>query len=186
MNETWKDIAGYEGLYQVSDLGRVKSLRRVVECKNRWGGTHARVFEEMIMKPVVCNKRWSRHVKVHLTSNGIPRPFLVHRLVLSAFVGPCPDGMEGCHDPDPDPANNALSNLRWDTHANNNRDKAKHGTQSRGEMVKNSVLTEDKVRFIRATYSKGQITVADIANDLGLKRGVVQAVVLRQNWAWVT
>jgi len=48
----------------------------------------------------------------------------VHRLVLEAFVGPCPEGEECCHAPDPDPANNNLWNLRWDTPENNAADKA--------------------------------------------------------------
>ncbi len=59
---------------------------------------------------------------VRLYRDGRSRGFRVHRLVLEAFVGPAPPGMEGCHYPDHNKANNRLGNLRWDTHAENSRD----------------------------------------------------------------
>ncbi len=73
----------------------------------------------------------------------------VHRLVLEAFVGPCPDGYEAAHN-DGDPLNNRLDNLRWDTKIANHADKLRHGTQYRGAQVYNAKLTDDDVRCIRA------------------------------------
>jgi hypothetical protein len=63
------------------------------------------------------------YYRVCLDKNGKVRSFLVQRLVLETFVGPCPDGMEACHYPDSNKANNALSNLRWDTRLENVKDK---------------------------------------------------------------
>lgn len=70
----------------------------------------------------------SGHRLVMLYLDGKPIGRLVHRLVLEAFVGPCPDGMEACHG-DGDPDNNRLTNLRWDTRSANQMDSVRHGTK---------------------------------------------------------
>lgn len=79
--------------------------------------------------------------------------FQVHRLILEAFVGPCPAGMEACHN-DGNPINNRLDNLRWDTHISNMQDMARHGTRCHWEpgMNPNSKLTVgdwDTIRELR-------------------------------------
>lgn len=109
--ERWRPIYGYEGLYEVSDWGRIKSLPR----NTTRGG---------IMKLSV-----GQHgvLVVNLTKDGIQRVHLVHHLVLVAFDRPCPDGLEGCHG-DGNPANNRRENLRWDTHEANMQDMIRHGT----------------------------------------------------------
>jgi hypothetical protein len=68
---------------------------------------------------------------------------------LEAFVGPCPVGMEACHDPDPDPANNTRSNLRWDTPKANATDRHRHGRTARGERQGNAKLADAEVECIR-------------------------------------
>jgi hypothetical protein len=66
------------------------------------------------------------YFRVNLVRDGVNQSRAVHCLVLEAFVGPCPPGMEACHFPDPTRSNNNLSNLRWDTHTENMRDKYRH------------------------------------------------------------
>ncbi len=86
MSETWKDVVGYEGIYQVSDLGHVRSLDRVVARP---------VKGDMKLKGRIL-KQVSNSVSGHLTVNLYrdgPRKHYVHRLVLSAFVGTCPKGL---------------------------------------------------------------------------------------------
>lgn len=98
------------------------------------------------------------HLKVSLSRDGKQTTFLVHRLVLEAFVGPCPEGMEACHDPDPDPTNNRLDNLRWDTPKANGQDRIRHGSQARGEANGSSKLTRDivaKILYLRRTEGLG-------------------------------
>lgn len=73
----------------------------------------------------------------------------VHRLVLEAFVGPCPEGMECRHYPDPDTSNNRLDNLMWISHVANIADKMIHGTRQTGERHGMAVLTNKKVARIR-------------------------------------
>ena len=114
--EEWRAIVGYEGRYEVSDQGRVRSLDRVDSrgCKRK--GNILR------LQP------------------GKPRPYpyvtlghsdrrRVHRLVIEAFVGPCPPGTEVLHAND-DPSDNRLSNLRYDTRSANILDRVRNGTHN--------------------------------------------------------
>ena len=117
--ETWRSVVGFEGLYEVSDLGRVRSLDHVT-C-NRLGVT--RRFRGRILKLTATG----HDVAVSLHKNGVQSRGVVHKMVLTAFVGPCPDGMECCHGPS-GYADNRLSNLRWDTHSENMIDRSRHGT----------------------------------------------------------
>ena len=125
--EEWRDIAGYEGHYQVSAFGRVKSLAREEWFGNRWCS-----LRERILVSIPCGQY--HHRIVNLAMNG-KHAWYVHRLVLGAFVGPCPPGMESCHFPDRDPANNRLDNLRWGTHQDNMLDRDKHGSLN-GKMAR--------------------------------------------------
>jgi hypothetical protein len=114
--ETWKPIPGYEGVYEVSDLGRVRSMPRRLSDGRMWKGR--------VLRPT---PQPSGHLHVTLSLAGEPSNVLVHRLVLAAFIGPCPVRMEGCHA-DGDPSNNRLANLRWDTKPANAEDSIAHGT----------------------------------------------------------
>lgn len=118
--EEWRDIPGWEGYYQVSNLGRVKSVERTALI---FGG-HQRRVHERLRKPFV-NRGGRLMVRLNL---GDTKPsFLIHRLVLQAFVGPEPEGMEACHN-NGDHTDNRLENLRWDTKRSNMLDKRAHGT----------------------------------------------------------
>lgn len=106
MTERWAEILDFP-LYEVSDLGRVRSFARSSEGK--------------ILRPKKAGKGY------RAVCLGRRNYRYIHRLVLQSFVGECPEGMEGCHG-DGDKANNSLENLRWDYPSENNRDKAAHGT----------------------------------------------------------
>jgi len=95
---------------------------RIWSAKRKGGNARAagQTGEPRPLTPVV---RRHGYLAVNLDSGGKNVSRMVHALVLEAFVGPAPEGMEACHYPDPDPANNAVSNLRWDTHAENAKDK---------------------------------------------------------------
>lgn len=122
MSEQWKPVVGYEGLYEVSDHGRVRSLDRVNTGKD--GRTR---------------KFAGRIVGTSLDENGRPRAVLrrdgkavvrrVHRLVLEAFVGLPAPGEQACHWDD-NPANNRLDNLRWGTRSDNALDSVRNGTHN--------------------------------------------------------
>ena len=172
----WKDLPGYVGTYQVSDDGRVRSLDRVVV--GRWGPT--------ILKGRNLRLQPGRRgvLRVRLSVCGRAASHLVHRLVLSAFVGPCPAGYEVCHA-DGNPANNQLTNLRYGTQAENMQDRVKHGTSNRGERCGNTKLTEADVLEIRELYGTGRFTQAHLARAFGVTRENVGAIVRRCSWAWL-
>lgn len=116
---SWWPVTGFEGLYEVSDGGQVRSLDRVVaHCH---GSTKS--IKGRVLRPSV---RADGRSCVSLKRDGQRVIRAVHRLVLEAFVGPCPEGMEGCHE-DGDPTNNRLENLRWGTHSSNMLDRVRHG-----------------------------------------------------------
>jgi hypothetical protein len=122
--ETWRDIPGYPG-YQVSNLGRVRSLDRVIQAQRRNGIKNV-TLKGRLLKPRPLPNGYLR------ASLGAGSDEYIHRLVLLAFVGECPPGMECAHD-DGNRANNRLANLAWKTPTANNADKRRHGTVMIGD-----------------------------------------------------
>jgi hypothetical protein len=117
-NEMWLPVAEYEGFYEVSDHGRVRSLDRLIERR----GKGTMLYKGVMLRPF--HGKWRTVVLLH--RDGQPRTTAIHKLVLEAFVGPWPEGMECCHN-DGDHTNNRVENLRWDTHSNNVHDIVRHG-----------------------------------------------------------
>lgn len=124
--EVWKDIPGYEGLYQVSNLGRVKSLPRTARCMRNGKEAQRAVPGKILAAQLNYN---GDHLYVTLSKEGKVRNCYVHTLVLTAFVGPRPDDMECLHG-DGDPTNNRVENLRWGTGSQNRLDSVRHGTHA--------------------------------------------------------
>jgi hypothetical protein len=121
MTEIWKDAVGYRGLYQVSDLGRVRSLTRTVKCAD--GRT--RTFKGKIMNPT---KGGNGYYTVKLSVLGQTKTETVHSMVAKAFLPkPLSPALEVCHK-DGTRSNNELTNLRWDTRKANAADRHDHGT----------------------------------------------------------
>jgi NUMOD4 motif/HNH endonuclease len=143
VGERWRPVRGYEGFYDVSDFGRVRSVDRIVT--HRVGKT-ARVRGRLIAQ--VLGKDTLNGMAVSLWLDGTVRTVRVHRLVLTAFVGECPPGMECCHD-DGNATNNMLANLRWDTHSENILDRQRHGTdpyRNRTHCPRRHRLTQPNLR----------------------------------------
>lgn len=117
MKEIWKDIKDYEGLYQVSNFGRVKSLRRYVAR-----GTNKYWVNEKILKP-----RYTKgHYYTSLHKNKKSKNYYIHRLVAEAFI-PNPDNLPCINHKDENTANNNVNNLEWCTHKYN----ANYGTRNK-------------------------------------------------------
>jgi hypothetical protein len=111
----WKPVVGYEGLYEVSDDGLVKSLPR----PGRYNRNDAFILKQLLLPP-----RGYHYVNLY-DAAGKKRLTYVHRAILLAFVGPAPAGMEALHADD-DKDNNTLGNLRWGTRAENIQDCVKN------------------------------------------------------------
>lgn len=125
----------------------------------------------------------SGHMLVDLTCNGKRSTFCVHRLVLEAFVGPCPPGLECCHG-DGNPANNFVSNLRWDTRKNNHADKKKHGTDLTGERHPGAKLRATDIPEIFSLATEGK-TLAQIAIAYGIGPKNVHSILTRKTWSHI-
>jgi predicted XRE-type DNA-binding protein len=182
MKETWKEIPGYEGHYEVSDHGRVRSLERKVWKKVNGWGLHP--VRGKVLRPT---KQASGYSYLRLSKDGRVRRFAVHRLVLMAFVGPCPEDHEACHR-DGDPTNDSLQNLYWGTHSQNVKDAVRHGTHvdNKGEDHGCSLLREKDVRRILQLLKEGSHTQAKIAKLFGVSRANISAIKNRKSWKHLT
>lgn len=173
--ENWREIQGYEGLYEVSDLGRVRSLDRYVP--NRWKTTTFKPGRMMIFDTS------DRYLRVYLSKDGLRERYSVHILVIETFVGPRPDGHEARHL-DGDNRHNALSNLAWGTKAENTQDRYRHGTQPFGEIVHNHVLDEARVRTIRRLA--GTMCLREIGELVGCHTSTVHHVISGRTWSHIS
>lgn len=175
--EEWRPVPGWDGMYEVSSLGRVRSLARVVARSD--GRTQT--FPAKLRKACPVN---GGYLAVHLCRNGKPQSFPIHRLVALAFLGPPPPQMEVCHG-DGDRRNNELSSLRWGSHHDNLMDRLAHGTDNRGEKHNMVKLCEEDVLAIRAAHAAGGVTHADLARRHGVSTSLIQLIIARRRWGWL-
>ena len=125
MTEEWQNVPGYEGMYQVSDLGRVRSLDRVDTSGKRRRGK--------AMSPSV--QAGGRYFEVHLSKGNRSRTWAVHQLVARAFFGPRPEGHEVCHGPKGS-FDNSTTNLRYGSSKDNGQDMIRDGTATTLKVVR--------------------------------------------------
>lgn len=173
MKEEWKDIEGYEGFYQISNLGRVKSL-------GGWRGTAKR--KEKIRSTSLTR---DGYVRVRLIHQGKDKTMRVHRLVAEAFI-PNPEGKDTVNHIDGNKQNNTVSNLEW----NDRTEQMLHAyalglKPSRvGSHNSNAKFTDEQVREIRKTYipySKEFGTVA-LAEKYGVTNRVIGLIVKNKSY----
>ena len=162
--EIWKVIKDFP-LYQVSNLGRVKTTKRFGSS----GG---------LLKLIVGSTGYH-----YVTLRTKPRRKFatVHRLVLTAFRGECPSNMNARHL-DGIRTNNRLENLKWDTLQNNEADKIQHGTDGRGENHSQVKLNEGQIFEIRTKYKSGRYSTSALAEEFGVCQQHVSAIVRGEAW----
>lgn len=120
--ERWLPVLGYEGFYEISDHGRVRSAERTVPH-----GERTKQMRGRILKPWLSGGGSTQRYQIGLSDEtGRRQRYYVHILVLEAFIGPRLPGFEACHLDD-DGENNWLDNLRWDTRSANEQDKVRNG-----------------------------------------------------------
>lgn len=140
MMETWKPVVGYEGLYEVSDLGRVRSVDRIA------GVTRLTQLRGKVLKPGKMKR--GGYLLVALRKDGSSHSKAVHALVLEAFVGPRPPGLDCCHG-DNDRTNNRLDNLRWDSRQGNVDDAVRARRHAHGDRHGGARLRGADIPHIR-------------------------------------
>lgn len=165
--EVWKDIPSLPG-YQASSEGRVRSTARIITTSN------GRSYElpGKLLTPTATRMGYWRFGAGGKTAS-------LHRAVLEAFDGPCPEGHEAAHN-DGNRANNRPSNLRWATRVDNAADRKRHGTVYRpiGERHHLAKLTDKDVRAIRQD-PRGH---AEVARAYGVNKNAI--FVLRKGKTW--
>ena len=174
--EIWKAAMGFEGHYEVSSLGRVKSLRRKVPN----GRGSYRVVKERIMA-LTPNHRLGGYLYVTLYCENKSKSFSVHTLIAKSFLGMPPDGKEVNHI-DGNKANCALSNLEYVTSAENKQHARTTGLwQNRGEQHGNTKVSEDQASAMLAMYRDG-MKLSDIGRKFGVTKGCVWNVTSGKSW----
>lgn len=175
--ENWRPVKGFEGKYEVSDLGRIRSVERKAKMKNRWGLCEITVPERILSH----GKTRTGHIRVTLYSGEPSKPsrHFVHQLVLKAFVGESPAGTEGSHL-NGNPSDNRCTNLAWETPRDNNARKHQHGTAQIGEKNSTAKLTFDDVKQIRGL--NGRMKQVEIANLFGVTQAQVSNILRGNQW----
>lgn len=169
--EMWRPVLGYEGSYEASNMGQVRSVPRIVRS-----GAHGAMRKAggVILSPIMGSRGYP---VVNLTRQGSRRQLFLHKVILEAFTGARPEGMEACHN-NGDTADARLDNLRWDTRSGNHKDKRKHGTWQVGEKANNSKLTEATVIEIR----RRGLTAAQARREFGLSKTNATRIVRGDTW----
>lgn len=165
--EEWRPVANHDR-YEVSNLGRVRSYcamgpRPGVRCT----------------APRYLRPGWT---KGYAVVNLDRVTYLVHRLVLEAFVGRRPKGYDGCHN-NGDSSDNRLCNLRWDTRGENCADAFRHGSVARGELVAGAKLSAEAVTQIRT--HRGWLTQRHLAELFGVSQSLISYVQNSACWRHV-
>lgn len=172
-NETWRPVVGYEGWYEVSDSGRVKRTKTV---PGTWAGRMLALPLNSYGYPCVC---------LHRSTRDSQKTFTVHRLVMAAFVGPCPLGREVNHK-NGVKTGNRVGNLEYVTGKENRRHAREVlGMSRKGENNPRAKLTEDAVREIRRHYRRGVVTQRQLASEHGVSPGAIAFALRNRTWSHV-
>lgn len=169
--EIWKDIEGYEGYYQISNIGRVKSLSRLITKNLGLKGIMKFYSKEKIKTAFISRG----YVRVALCKNGIPKKQSIHRLIAKAFI-PKVDGKEFVNHIDSNRSNNSISNLEWCTSSENNSHAYKYGNNNIGEKHGRSKFSDEIVNKIRSEYVYGSKEFG--SRNLAKKYGMTKTNVL--------
>lgn len=183
LDEIWKPVVGYEGLYEVSSLGRVRSLDRDSVFANKKTGVIRRTHRGRLLTPVYDGRGLYKHV--NLRKNGVAVSRNVHRLVAIAFV-PNPNNLPEVNHIDEDKTNNAASNLEWCDHLYNNRYGTKL-TASQGEKNAMNKFSEETVREMRMVFVPGdpEFGLMALSRKYGISPSHTCAILKRRRWGWL-
>lgn len=175
LTERWLPVPGYEDRYEVTDDGRVRSLRftnRMIDRKR---------VTPKILKPTAGT---GNYLFVTLCRAGTVRTHAIHRLVLQVFGGPSPRARMHAAHLDGNPRNNLIANLAWATPAENEAHKELHGRRKHGVQKPNARLTEALVIQMRERRASGESLIS-IGRDMGMSEGQVLPITSGRIWSHV-
>jgi hypothetical protein len=167
-----RQVPGFPA-YRVDEGGNVWT------CFNRGGKGPRKLTHRWREKKPDVDKDGYCRVELY-SQDGTKAKFLVHRLVLELFVGPCPEGLEGCHN-DGNPRHNDLNNLKWGTPVENWKDRKRHGNGCEGEKSPKAKLTELDVLAIRNHLLRG-VSQSKLSQAYGVTPQAIHLIETRRNW----
>ncbi len=171
MDEEWREVPGWEGLYEASNRGQARSLKRKTPSGMRGG---------RLLKPFL---RRDGYYEVYFSRDSQRTSWLVHRLVLTTFVGPCPEGMEALHG-STDKLDNRLENLQWGTRARNmGEDRVRDHQSNRGEHHGLTTITWADVLEIKRLLAEGRLYQYEIADRFGVSKQTITNIKTGHTWA---
>ena len=172
MKEIWKDIPNYEGLYQVSNLGRVKSLDRTVYGKD--GKSYTKRGK------ILKNKMGTNgYYYVCLYRNNKQKTFMIHSLVALNYIGERPKNHDICHI-NGNKLDNTVQNLKYDTRTENFNDMYRQG----GKNPKGKLSVEDVLKM-REMYKTGKYTFDELADLFNMSSTHTSAIIRRKSFTWL-
>lgn len=175
--EVWLDIPDYEGFYQASSFGRIKSVDRMILCKDG---------KNKLIKGTILAPSQTKHgyFALALCRNGVAQTHTVHKLVSRTFLGLRPSQMQVNHL-DGDKLNNAVSNLEYCTPSENTRHAFETGLNlSKGEANPSAKLKADDIKSITARASNGE-SLRSIASSYGVVVSSIWSIVNNKAWRHV-
>ena len=182
MQELWRPVVGWEGLYEVSNLGRVRSVDHFVYTRNKWN-TFRKLHRGRVLRAKIDRYGYSQ---VRL-SGGDRQTFswrAVHQLVADAFIGQRPDGQQVRHGPLGKTVNTP-SNLCYGTTQQNSEDRIRDGNSGKGVENPNVRLTQDQVVAIY-NYPRYRGSGRELAARYGVRAAQISKIRKGQSWSWLT
>ena len=178
MKEVWKPIRGFEVLYEVSNLGRIRSLDKIVDRS-----TKGRFLQKgKLLTP--CD-RGNDYLRVCIRIKNKQTTFSVHREVAVAFLGDPPSNSHQVNHKNGNKQDNRAKNLEWVTPKENTIHAAKSGLHPRGERSGMAKLTDKKVARIRKLYSSGKYSQTKLGAMFNVSQVLVGQIVHRKIWTHV-
>lgn len=177
MREVWKDIKGYENLYEVSNSGLVRTKEKI-----RWNG---KCFAKRKVRYLTIKEHPCGYIYAALSKDKKQQRYLVHRLVAEAFISneynkPFVNHIDG------NKLNNTISNLEWVTRSENAKHAFRIGLQSnKGERHPTAKLTDDIVREIRAKFIPRKYSSRRLAKEYGISKTNVLDIIHNRNWSHI-
>lgn len=172
--EIWMPVPGWEGFYEASSLGRVRSLERMSrvnslmpDVKRLMGGKIRKIFTD---------SRGYQHI--NMSANGLRKCYMLHQVILLSFRGE-PEPGQGCRHLDGNPSNNNIENLIWGTHLENMGDRKRHGRYAVGEDHPMSKLKREDVKDIIASPETGTA----LANKYNMGQSQISRIRRGKAWA---
>lgn len=180
--EIWKDIEGYEGMYQVSNKGRVKSIKRTVKVEGHPQYDHTTIPGKILSPQTNTNG----YYHVCLFKNNKRKYKRISRLVAEHFI-PNPENKPEVNHINGIKTDNYADNLEWVTCRENINHAHKNGltNPAKGKDLPQTKLTKNDVLQIRSIYDQGLVTQKEIRDAWELSASNVHKIVHRKSWRWV-